>query len=181
MAQPSPPPPTPTRTLILMRHAAAAGAVRDHDRPLTPDGVRAATEAGRWIRANLPAVDAAICSTATRTRQTLAATGVAGELRYSDELYGGGVDDVLEQVATAPPAASTLLVVGHAPTIPSTAWELVGQARLGRGDDAAGANPAEDELRRFTAGTFAVLTTTGDWSGLAEAGADLVTVHHPVH
>ena len=174
-------PPTTARTLILMRHAAAASAIRDHDRPLTPDGVRAATEAGRWIRANLPAVDAAICSTATRTRQTLAATGVTGDLRYADELYGGGVDEILEQVAAAPPAAATLLVVGHAPTIPSTAWELLTQARLGRGDDEAGTNPAEDELRRFAAGTFAVLTTSSDWSGLAEAGADLVTVQHPVH
>ena len=168
-----------TRTLILMRHAAAAGAVRDHDRPLTPDGVRAAAEAGRWLRANLPAVDFAICSTAARTRQTLSATGVTGQIRYSDQLYGGGVDEILEEVATSPAGASTLLVVGHAPTIPATAWELVTQARLNR--ESASGSSADDELRHFAAGTFAVLTTAVDWAELARSGADLQTVRHPVH
>ncbi|HEY7811956.1 MAG TPA: histidine phosphatase family protein [Nakamurella sp.] len=168
------------RTLVLMRHAAAGSAVRDHDRPLTPDGVRAATEAGRWLRANLPAVNLAICSTAARARQTLAAAGVSGQVRYADELYGGGVDEILQQVATAPANAATLLVVGHAPTIPSTAWELVSQARLTGGPDASSSTD-EKELRRFAAGTFAVLTTAAEWADLAEAGADLQAVRHPVH
>lgn len=171
------------RTLVLMRHAAAGSAVRDHDRPLTADGVRAATEAGRWLRANLPAVDFAICSTAARARQTLSATGVGGQVRYSDELYGGGVDEILQQVATTPANAATLLVVGHAPTIPSTAWELVGQARPTGDPDASSSTDSTDdqELRRFAAGTFAVLTTAADWADLAEAGADLQAVRHPVH
>ncbi|HEY5879918.1 MAG TPA: histidine phosphatase family protein [Nakamurella sp.] len=183
MAEPIEPTGIAGRTLILMRHAAAGSAVRDHDRPLTPDGVRTATEAGRWLRGNLPAVDFVVCSTATRTRQTLSATGVAGEVRYSDELYGGGVDEILTEVASAPASATTVLVVGHAPTIPSTAWELVTQARLNRGSDAgsdAQSSP-EDELRHFAAGTFAVLTPAADWAGLADAGADLQTVRHPVH
>jgi len=172
-----------SRTLILMRHAAAGSAVRDHDRPLTPDGVRAATDAGRWLRGNLPSVDYVVCSTATRTRQTLSATGVAGEVRYSDELYGGGVDEILAEVASAPAAAATVLVVGHAPTIPSTARELVTQARLNRGSDtrSAAMSAPEDDLRHFAAGTFAVLTSAAEWAGLAEAGADLQTVRHPVH
>ena len=176
MAEPAAPT-VAARTLVLMRHAPAGGAARDHDRPLTPDGVRTATEAGRWMRANLPAVDLALCSSATRTRQTLSAAGVAGQVRYSDELYGGGVDDVLAEVSSVPDAVSTLLVVGHAPTIPSTAWELVTQARLNR---EAESSSADEELRRFAAGTFAVLTTTAGWAALAEAGAQLQTVRHPV-
>ena len=168
------------RTLVLMRHAAAGSAVRDHDRPLTADGVRAATEAGRWLRANLPAVDFAICSTAARARQTLSATGVGGQVRYSDELYGGGVDEILQQVATTPANAATLLVVGHAPTIPSTARELVGQARPTGDPDASSSKDSTDN-QKLRAGTFAVLTTAADWADLAEAGADLQAVRHPVH
>lgn len=173
----SPAPPLAARTLVLMRHAAAGGAARDHDRPLTPDGVRAATEAGRWMRTNLPAVDLALCSSATRTRQTLSAVGVAGQVRYSDDLYGGGVDDILAEVSSVPDAVSTLLVVGHAPTIPSTARELVSQARLNQD---AESSSDEEELRRFAAGTLAVLTTTAGWAGIAVAGAHLQTVRHPV-
>jgi phosphohistidine phosphatase len=171
-----------------MRHAAAGSAVRDHDRPLTQDGLRAATEAGRWIRANLPPVDHVICSTATRARQTLSAARVGGEIRYPDELYGGGVDEILEQIASAPAATRTLLVVGHAPTIPSTAWELITQARLNRESDRPGpgtfsTEPAPDDnaVRHFAAGTFAVLTTAAEWAALAGTGADLQAVRHPVH
>lgn len=181
MAQPLAEPSTPSRTLILMRHAAAGSAARDHDRPLTPDGLRAAADAGRWIRGNLPPADLVICSSATRTRQTLAATGVRADTRFSDELYGGGVDEILEQVAAAPDAVRTLLVIGHAPTIPSTAWELVSQARssAAAGDPATGSDPDADSLRHFAAGTFAVLTTRAPWGGVAEAGAELRTVRHP--
>ena len=63
-----------TRTLILLRHAAAGNAPRDHDRPLTDAGNRDAAAAGDWIRDNVGSVDAVLCSTAVRTRQTLAAT-----------------------------------------------------------------------------------------------------------
>lgn len=176
MAEQDPPIGGPARTLVLMRHAAAGGAARDHDRPLTPDGVRAATEAGRWLRANLPPVDLTICSTATRTRQTRSAADVAGDVRYSDELYGGGVDDILAEVAGVASSVTTLLVVGHAPTIPSTAWELVTQARLRSGEEPG---PGGDELRHFDAGTFAVLSSQAGWTNLAEIGAALRTVRHP--
>jgi phosphohistidine phosphatase len=176
MAEHDPPNRGSDRTLVLMRHAAAGGAARDHDRPLTPDGLRAATEAGRWLRANLPPVDLTICSTATRTRQTRSAADVTGDVRYSDELYGGGVDEILEAIATVPRTVTTLLIVGHAPTIPSTAWELVTQARLNAGE----ASEADgNDLRHFAAGTFAVLTSPAGWAQLAEAGATLRTVRHP--
>ncbi|WP_420122140.1 SixA phosphatase family protein [Nakamurella sp.] len=165
----------PARTLVLMRHAEAGGAARDHDRPLTPAGVRAAAAVGDWMRATLPPVDLTICSTSTRTRQTRDAVAVGGEVRYSDELYGGGVDDILDQIATAPDAARTLLVVGHAPTVPSTAWELVTQAA----PDGAREPGAGDDLRRFAPGSVAVLTTTAGWDRLGEFGAALRTVRHP--
>lgn len=167
----------PTRTLVLMRHAEAGGAARDHDRPLTAAGVLAATQVGDWMRATLPPVDLTICSTATRTRQTRDAAAVGGSVRYAEELYGGGVDDILDQIATTPDEVQTLLVVGHAPTIPSTAWELVIQAAPDVGRESG----AGDDLRRFAPGTVAVLTTSVAWTRLAETGAALRTVRHPTH
>ena len=120
-----------SRVLILMRHAEAAhpGGYRDHDRPLTSHGSRDATTAGQWIRAQLTPVDAVLCSTAARTRQTLQASGIAAPVEYIDDLYGGGIDDIIEVISRAPGDARTLLVIGHAPGIPAAAYELATTAQ----------------------------------------------------
>ncbi len=178
------------RTLILMRHATAGhqGATRDHDRPLTERGRLEATDAGRWLHASLPAVDAVLCSTATRTRQTLAAAGIQAPVDYRDELYGGGVNDIFELLAGVPSSAGTVLVIGHAPGIPATAATLAESARhTGTENDteASGSDPGsasdtgEEALRRFPAATVAVLSVAAPWSDIADAGADLVTVRLP--
>jgi phosphohistidine phosphatase len=179
------------RTLILMRHATAGhqGASTDHDRPLTAEGVREAAGAGDWIRQELPPVDAVLSSTAVRTRQTVTATRIDAPATFAEQLYGGGIDDILEQIARLPDTAGTVLVVGHAPGIPATAAELVTIAALARAgnpateaDDPAAATDAEpgiDGLRHFSAGALAVLTTGVPWGELADHGADLTTVRHP--
>lgn len=179
-----------SRTLILMRHAAAghAGSRRDHDRPLTAAGAQDAAAAGDWIRTRLPQVDAVLCSTAVRTRQTLAATRIHADTTFADELYGGGIDDIFDQIALLPESAQTVLVVGHAPGVPSVAHELATVARLVRenspaqqatGGDQDPVPAAElDGLRSFTACALAVLTTDAPWTQLADRGADLVTVRH---
>src|ERR1700712_4658208 len=66
------------RTLLLLRHAKSdyPPGVADHERPLAPRGIREAALAGDWLRAHAPAVDAVLCSTATRTRETLARTRI---------------------------------------------------------------------------------------------------------
>src|SRR6478752_3246036 len=80
---------TPDRTLLLLRHAKSGypDGVPDHERPLAPRGVREAGLAGDWIRANAPGVDAVLCSTATRTRETLARTGIHAPTQFVDRLY----------------------------------------------------------------------------------------------
>ena len=179
-----------SHTLILMRHATAGqGPGIDYDRPLTAQGQQEAAEAGAWISGNLPPVDAVLCSTAVRTRQTLTGTGVQAPATFADELYGGGIDDILEQIAAIPDAAAVVLVIGHAPGIPATAAELVTIAALARADPAsseaddpaaaADPEPAPDGLRHFSAGALAVLTTGGSWAELSDHGADLTAVRHP--
>ncbi len=180
-----------SRTLILMRHAEAGGAHNDHDRPLTPAGLADARAAGGWMLQSLPEVAAVVCSTALRTRQTLAASGIDAPTRFSEDLYGGGIDDILGQIELTPDTVDTLLVVGHAPGIPATARELATVASLVRpdagaavhpetdGPPAVGENPATEGLRYFSACAVAVLTTAASWDELAEQGAHLQTVRHP--
>lgn len=180
---------TDSRVLILMRHAEAghAGGYRDHDRPLTTHGLRDASAAGQWIRTQVRPVDAVLCSTAARTRQTLEASGIAAPVEYVDDLYGGGIDDIIEVISRAPADAGTLLVIGHAPGIPATAYELATTAQssttyAGDGSEPASTgdeHPALRRLRHFSACAFAVLSAEGGWTEIADRGASLTDVHHP--
>ena len=88
------------RTLLLLRHAKSdyPAGVADHDRPLAPRGIREAGLAGDWLRAHAPAVDAVLCSTATRTRETLARTGIDAPVTYVDRLYDATPGAVIEEI-----------------------------------------------------------------------------------
>ena len=79
------------RTLVLMRHGKSGypPGVADHDRPLADRGRREAALAGEWIRSEDLRVDAVLCSTATRTRETLERTGISAPTTFLDEIYGG--------------------------------------------------------------------------------------------
>ena len=72
------------RTLLLLRHAKSdyPAGVADHERPLAPRGIREAALAGNWLRAHAPGVDAVLCSTATRTRQTLERTRIEAPTEF---------------------------------------------------------------------------------------------------
>lgn len=106
-------------TLSLLRHAASqAFAARDRERALTPDGIRAARAVGRVIAATaIP--DRVVVSTARRARETLDEAMAGGSWRVavtpSDVLYGGSVDEVLDEVARDAAGSDAVLVVGHEP------------------------------------------------------------------
>src|SRR5690349_22144621 len=112
---------TRINTLLLLRHAKSdyPDGVADHERPLAARGIREAAMAGDWIRANVPPIDAVLCSTATRTRQTLARTGIDAPVRYVDRIYDatpGTVIDVINGVESEFGAdVSTVLLIGHEP------------------------------------------------------------------
>jgi phosphohistidine phosphatase len=171
----SPPPP---RTLILLRHGKSAypAGVPDHARPLADRGRRQAALAGEHIRTLLhrgeAAIDLVLCSTAERTRQTLAASGLdAGTtVEYRDEIYGAESDELLDLIATLPETAATVLVVGHFPGLPDLAEDLSGPDS----DRSALAALA----RKFPTSAFAVLTVDGPWSGVP-AGGRLIAVTIP--
>ena len=164
---------TPVRTLVLLRHAKSdyPDGVADHDRPLAPRGVREAALAGDWIRANVGTVDTVLCSTATRTRETLARTGIEANVRYEDSLYDSRPGTVLDLVNGIGDDVQTLLVVGHEPTTSSLASAL------------AGPDSDEDGVVRlrtkYPTSAMAVFTVHAPWSGLELSGATLVDFHVP--
>lgn len=159
------------RTLLLLRHAKSAypEGVADHDRPLAPRGVREAALAGDWLRANVPAIDAVLCSTATRARQTLARSGIDAPTRYAERLYGAVPGTVIEEINTVGDAVKTLLVVGHEPAMSSLALVLAG----------ADGTVAERIAAKFPTSAIAVLAVPGAWEDLEPGGATLVGFEVP--
>jgi phosphohistidine phosphatase len=107
----------PMRRLILMRHAKSdwshAG-LNDHDRPLNPRGTRAAAEIGKWMRARGYLPEQVYCSSATRTRQTLAGLGLEGTpVDVLRSLYMADAEEKMRVLRGA--KGQTVLMVGHNP------------------------------------------------------------------
>lgn len=160
------------RTLVLLRHGKSAypDGVADHDRPLAPRGMREAGLAGDWLRANLPTIDAVLCSTATRARETLAHTAIDAQVRYVERLYGASPETVIDEINRVADEVATLLVVGHEPTMSTAAIELAG----GEGTNAAA---VEAISTKFPTSAIAVLRVDGHWADLTPGGAALVDFH----
>lgn len=163
---------TANRTLVLMRHGKSGypEGVADHERPLAPRGEQQASLAGEWLRANHPPIETVLCSTAVRTRQTLAATGIEAPTQFLQRLYGAYPGEIITDISEVDESVRTLLVVGHAPGMPSTALDLSG-------------NPDSEDGRaireKFPTSALAVLSVEGDWTDITSGAASLVTFHVP--
>jgi phosphohistidine phosphatase len=162
------------RTLVLLRHGKSAypDGVADHERPLAPRGEREAGLAGDWLRANLPAIDAVLCSTATRTRETLARTGIDAPVRYVEQLYGATAGTVIDEVNGVSDDVSVLLVVGHEPTMSEVALGLANC-------ETSNVDAAERLSMKYPTSAMAVLRVNGSWADLELGSAQLAAFHVP--
>jgi phosphohistidine phosphatase len=161
-------------TLLLMRHAKSdyPDGVPDHDRPLAQRGIREARLAGDWLRANVPAIDGVLCSTATRARQTLANTGIDAPVRYSERLYGATPGAMIDEINETADAVATLLVIGHEPTMSALALILAD-------DDGTDHAVLERISEKFPTSAIAVLTVPCAWKSLEPRRAALTGLEVP--
>lgn len=152
-------------TLTLLRHAKSSWkdlSVPDHSRPLNERGKAEAPLMGKAITKNGLNPDLVLCSTARRTRDTLAL--VLPELKaeprivYADGIYHGTPAELLDIVKTEGGAASQILMIGHNPELQSFALDLIGSgSKLLK-------SKLEDKLP--TAGLIVIRFITGAWSGI---------------
>ncbi|MEM9554169.1 MAG: histidine phosphatase family protein [Acidobacteriota bacterium] len=109
-------------------------AAGDHERPLAPRGVKASRLMGRMLPAIGWRPDAIVASTAVRTRDTAELARGAGfadvPLRLEASLYDAALSTAVELVRGQDDAASTLLVVGHEPTVSELVATCVGGGRV---------------------------------------------------
>lgn len=161
------------RTLLLLRHAKSdyPGGVADHDRPLATRGIREAALAGDWLRSVAPVIDAVLCSTATRTRQTLERTGIDAPVRFVDRIYDATPGIVLDEINTVDDDVRTLLVIGHEPVMSGLA--------LGLADDSSDSDVVAEIGAKFPTSAVALLRVSMPWRELELGGAQLAQFHVP--
>lgn len=165
------------RRLVLVRHAKTeqVPGKPDHERELLPRGEGDARAAGAWLVEHGVVPHLVLCSTSTRTQQTwqqMAEAGALGDVEVWSEraIYNAHPEEILHVVQEVPEPVRTLLVLGHAPGIPSLA--------AGLADPELSDSAALDELEGgLPTGAGAVLEVTGDWADLAPERARLVSVH----
>jgi phosphohistidine phosphatase len=146
--------------------------VADHDRPLASRGQREAALAGDWLQANLPPIDAVLCSTAIRARETLAHTAIDAPVRYVDRLYDAAPGTVIDEITQVGDDVAVLLVVAHEPTITQVALGLAGTK-------SSNTAAAERISTKFPTSAIAVLRPTRSWKDLELGSAALVDFHVP--
>ncbi|WP_156943769.1 SixA phosphatase family protein [Roseivivax isoporae] len=111
--------------LFLMRHAKSDWSLGedDHARPLNPRGRKSAEALGDWMRAHDYLPDQVLCSSSTRTRETLARLDIDAPVRFEDRLYHADPHTILRALHHADGEA--VLVIGHNPGFAEFAGRIV--------------------------------------------------------
>ncbi|MBM3485886.1 MAG: histidine phosphatase family protein [Alphaproteobacteria bacterium] len=120
------------RTLYLLRHAKSSWidpSVEDYERPLAPRGRRAAARIADYMHRHGFRPDLVLCSPARRARETWALMAERLDepsVRYLKTLYLAPPSRLATMVARLPPAAGSVLIVGHNPGMEAFASRLAG-------------------------------------------------------
>lgn len=147
------------RTLILLRHAQAENnnPMGDKARQLSPRGRQEAAEVGVQLRAK--GVGHALVSSAARARETFECLGLDAPAEFMEALYLGGTETLRQRIGEVPDEVDVLLVVGHAPAIPSLSAELA----------YASAPREADQLQCwFPTAAYSEFTFEGSWDALED-------------
>ena len=163
------------RRITLLRHAEALPDMQhdDHARALSPHGLEVATRQAQWLQPPQAQPDLVLCSTATRTRQTLDALAFAAvPTILSPSLYLASASEMLALLQQLDDAVQHVLLVGHNPG-------MHGLAALLARDYASDA--AADALAQGfpTAGLVSLQVTLAQWSALTPHSAEVLAVQFP--
>ncbi|MBT2528950.1 histidine phosphatase family protein [Streptomyces sp. ISL-99] len=164
------------RRIVLLRHAKADWPqVSDHDRPLADRGRKDAPVAGHRLADTGITFDLALCSTATRTRETwkLAVQEMPRRPKtvYEERLYEATLGDVLALLNETPDEVNDLLVIGHNPSMHAAADALAGSGEA----DAM----ARMTKSGFPTASFAIVGFTGSWKSVEHGVGKLLDYWAP--
>ncbi len=163
--------------LVVLRHAKSEWPpqVGDHDRPLSPRGLRDAPRAGAWIAEHVGELDQVIVSDAVRARETWDRAGgalmYAGPTSFDPRVYNACLDDLLAVLAELPDHVGTVLLVGHNPGCGELATHLSGPA--------SDAGSVQRLRTKYPTCGIAVLSDLPPWGELIQASGRLTDFAAP--
>ncbi len=159
------------KSLYLLRHAKAApeSSLGDARRPLAKRGRKAAKAMGELLATLDPAPELVLCSSASRTRETLdlilPALHETPAVTYEDGLYLAAATELIERLRKLRKDVSSVLVIGHNPGLHELGARLATDpGRLAEG---------------FPTAALAALQVPGAWAELQWQKAKLVLYRTP--
>jgi phosphohistidine phosphatase len=119
------------KTVFLFRHAKSDWAddgLKDHERPLSERGKKAAPQMAAYIKSNKYRPDIILCSTARRTVETFDALKEAlGDdltVRFEDAIYLAEPHKLLERLKWLDDGLKSAMIIGHNPGMAQLAAQL---------------------------------------------------------
>ncbi len=166
--------------LMLLRHAKSdwhAPSHDDFDRPLNKRGQSAATRMGQFLRENRLQPSLIRCSSAQRTRETLALMLPFFEfdtrIEIDQKLYHADLNHYQAMVAGTAPHDASMMIIGHNPTIGAYACQLAAE---GEGQE------MENLAEKFPTCALAVLdAAVSDWQDFKAARLTLFQTPRGLH
>lgn len=165
-----------SKRLSVLRHADASWQLAgelDFQRGLTERGVAQCEAMHAALAAIEPAVELILCSGALRTRETLdhvaAALPRQARVEYDDRIYGADVDELLSILREVDPAAESVMVIGHNPTMHGLCLDL-----------AQSGHELPELAGGFPKCALAELTLGCGWQELAADCAELAAFTRPI-
>lgn len=170
------------KELFFLRHAKASRddpTLDDHDRPLAARGKRDARTMGEHMRAQGYSPEHILCSSALRTRDTLALIepllSKPRETHIESALYLASERTLMKRLQALDDSVSSAMLIGHNPGIEALVLHLA------RKNGAAAERKLRERIEeKFPTAALAVLHFSGPhWSALAAGAGRLVAVVRP--
>jgi len=123
--------------LSLFRHGKSSWDdpdLDDFDRPLAERGAKSAPRMARWFAQTVAMPEVILCSSAVRTRATLAlalntwALDAPPEIMFEDDLYLASANRLRSRLAELSADITSAMVIGHNPGMHALALELTGSS-----------------------------------------------------
>jgi phosphohistidine phosphatase len=175
---------TAEKQLFVLRHAKSSWddpVLDDHERPLAPRGVRAVKVLGEYVHDHGIRPAQVICSSARRTRETLAGVKPGGETLIEDEVYDASCGELIDRLHRVPDDTPSVMLVGHNPAMQMLVLRLTGANGDGHGNGASDRLDGDlaEVQRKFPTGALATLTFDCAWSELGPGRARLADFVRP--